>query len=113
MTACEVGRMDRQITIEQRSVSADAAGQQIETWTDLATEVWAEWIPASGREVFEAQQYNALSVASFRIHYRGDITRADHRIVYNGDTYDIVEADEDRKFGYKEFLLIRAVARRS
>lgn len=107
--ACVIGPMDRSITIQSKTEARDAAGQPIETWADLAT-VDAEWIPQSGREFWGARQINAEATATFRIHYRTDVT-VEHRISYNSRTWDIVEAEEDRRFGYKQFLLIRAVAR--
>ena len=109
--ACALGRMDRLIDIQEKTTAQDGAGQPIEDWTDLSTNVWAEWIPVSGREFFAAQQTNATALAQFRIRYRSDITVGSHRIVYDGNTYDIAEAEEDKRFGYKEFLFIRAVAR--
>lgn len=104
-----IGRMDRQIVIEQNTPTQDAAGQPIESWATLAT-VWAEYLPVSGREFWQAKQVNAQAVANFRIHYRSDVTRK-MRLTSEGDTYDIVDANEDRRFGYKEFLLIRGEAR--
>lgn len=105
-----IGRMDRQITIQQKTTVQDATGQPIETWTDLATDVWAEFLPVSGHEFFAARQVNAVAVASWRIHYRGDVARQ-MRLLFDGDTYNIVDAAEDRRFGFKEFLLIRGEAR--
>ena len=104
-----IGRMDRQIVIEQNTPTQDSAGQPIDSWATLAT-VWAEFLPAGGREFWQAKQVNAETVASFRIHYRSDVTRK-MRLTFAGDTYDIVDAAEDRRFGYKEFLLIRGEAR--
>lgn len=105
-----LGRMDRKITIQQRTTNDDAAGQPIETWPDLATNIRAEYIPAAGREFWGARQTSAVVIASFRIHYRSDITRV-MRVLFDGDTYDIVDVGEDRRFSYKQFTLIRGEAR--
>ncbi len=104
-----IGPMDQQITIQQNTPTQDATGQPIESWATLAT-VWAEYLPVSGREFWAARQVNATAVANFRIHYRSDVTRK-MRVSFDGDTYNIADAAEDRRFGYKEFLLIRAEAR--
>ncbi len=104
-----IGRMDRQIVIEQNTPTQDSTGQPIDSWATLAT-VWAEFLPVSGQEFFQARQVNAVAVANFRIHYRTDVTRK-MRLTFDDDTYDIVDANEDRRFGFKEFLLIRGEAR--
>ncbi len=104
-----IGRMDRQIVIEQNTPTQDSVGEEIESWATLAT-VWAEYLPVGGREFWAARQINAETVANFRIHYRSDVTRG-MRLTFDGDTYDIVDANEDRRMGYKEFLLIRGEAR--
>ncbi len=105
-----LGRMDRKITIQQKTVANDATGQPVETWTDLATDIRAEYIPAAGREFWGARQTSAVVVASFRIHYRADVTRV-MRVQFDGDTYDIADVGEDRRFSYKQFTLIRGEAR--
>lgn len=102
------GQMDRQITIQQKTTARDAYGEPIETWTTLAT-VYAEWIPQSGQEFWQNQHTLATLTATYRIHYRADVTPL-MRIVDGSRNYEIVEAEEDRRFGYKEFLLIRAKA---
>ena len=108
----EAGRLDRRITIQVKTVTPDATGQRIESWSDLAT-VWAEVKPLGGREFFAARQISAEQTTRFRIRYRADITR-EMRLIYpvpDGDTYDIQSAEEDRRFGRREALLITAVAR--
>ncbi len=107
-----IGRMDRQITIQEDVGTQDGAGQPVPSWQNIATDptVWAEYLPVSGVEFWNARQVNAEAVANFRIHYRTDVTRK-MRLTFDGDTYDIVDAAEDRRFGYKEFLLIRGEAR--
>lgn len=106
--ALEAGDLDRRITIQQATSVADAFGEPIETWSDLAT-VWAEVVPLGGREFFEARQVNAEQTARFRIRYRADITR-EMRVLYDGKTYGIEAAEEDRRYARLEALLITAVA---
>ncbi len=107
-----IGRMDRQITIQEDVGTQDAHGQVVPDWQDIATNptVWAEFLPVSGQEFYQARQVNAVAVANFRIYYRTDVLRK-MRLTFEGDTYDIVDASEDRRFGFKEFLLIRGEAR--
>lgn len=107
--ALEVGKLDRRITIQSATTAPDAYGEPIETWSDLAT-LWAQVVPLGGREFFEARQVNAEQTVRFRIRYRADITR-EMRVIYDGLTYGIEAAEEDRRFDRLEALLITAVAR--
>ncbi len=103
------GSLDRRITIQQNTTTRDAAGQPIPSWADLAT-VWAEVVPTGGREIFEAQQTGAETVAKFRIRYRGDVLRK-MRVVYDTDNYDIADVAEDRRFERRQYEIITATAR--
>ena len=105
------GSLDRRITIQENTPAAvpGGSGELIDSWADLAT-VWAEVVPAGGREIFEAQQVGAETVAKFRIRYRGDILRK-MRVVYDSDNYDIADVAEDRRFERRQFEIITATAR--
>jgi SPP1 family predicted phage head-tail adaptor len=52
------GRLDQKVTIQTRSASLDAYGQQVNTWSDLLT-VWANLRPLGGSE-----KLRALAMAS-------------------------------------------------
>lgn len=105
----QAGALDRRITIQSKTVAPDEFGEPIETWSDLAA-LWAEVVPLGGREAFEARQVGAEQRTRFRIRHRTDVLR-EMRLLYDGDVYDIEAAEEDRRFGRREALLITAVAR--
>lgn len=48
-----IGQMNQRITIQRRSATKDAYGQEIDSWIDVA-EVWAYIRPISGREKLRA-----------------------------------------------------------
>ena len=52
--AISAGTLRKRITLQQQSSSVDTYGQQISTWTDVAT-VWASIEPSVGRELIAAQ----------------------------------------------------------
>ena len=103
------GRLDRRITIQQNTPTRDSVGQSIDSWADLAT-VWAEVVPVSGSESFQAKQVGAEAVAKFRIRYRSDVLRK-MRVVYDSDNYDIADIQEDRRFERRQYQIITATAR--
>ncbi len=81
------GRMDKQITIQQVTETADAYGQPVASWSTYRT-VWAEVLEQRGREYFNQTEV-AQAVTIFRIWHLSGLTRK-MRISYDGDYYDIV-----------------------
>jgi SPP1 family predicted phage head-tail adaptor len=45
----DIGKFDKRITLQSRSATLDDYGQQINSWSDVAT-IWANIKPISGRE---------------------------------------------------------------
>ncbi len=101
------GIMDRRIELQQKTVIQDTYGEEIETWKKKAT-IWAGKRDFRGKEFFAAQQLNAEVSGVFCIRYRPDITPDDHRIIYDGKTYDIKAVTE---FGRREGLQLMVEAR--
>ena len=78
-------------------------------WTVIAESLPAEWLPASTREAYQAQQRLAAYIDGvFRIRYRARPQPETQRIVFEGRTYDIKPAIE---LGVREGWDIPAVAR--
>ena len=59
-----ISRLQQRITVQRRSSTLDAYGQEINSWTDIGT-VWAEVKPMSGAEKMRA---NAMVVESQLTH---------------------------------------------
>lgn len=116
------GNMNRRITIQRKSTVTDSAGQQVETWTDLAFKRAAGWKPTRGSERFASNQYAAREQATFHIHYSANVADLNplDRIIYPasdtpddpappGQTvYDVLAVLET---GYREGLDIQASRR--
>lgn len=101
------GQLDRRITIQQFATSPDSFGQPIETWTDVAV-VWAQITAESGGESYAAEQRTAKQVVTFTVRYRAGIRPKSHRVVYDGEIYDVENVEE---IGRREGLAIKAYAR--
>lgn len=67
------GQMDQQLKFQSESRTADGGGGAAVTWADVAT-VWARVVPASGREMVQADQVQATALYDVTIHNRSDIT---------------------------------------
>lgn len=82
------GRYDRRITIQRRTVTRDALGGAVSTWSDLARR-WASIEDQSGRELYRAQQIDPTvsAVVTLREQYDGLSPR--DRIVYGSRTFNV------------------------
>ena len=99
-----IGRMDRRITIQRKTVTRDANGSEVPTWADWKT-VWASKADSGSREFRSAGALFAETTTLFGIRYLAGLTGQD-RIVYRGVNYDIVGAPAEVK--RLEEMLIQA-----
>lgn len=102
--------MDRQISLQRRTVgTVDANGSAAQTFAEYA-EVWAEKIDAGGREYYAGQQVQGELATRFKIRYRDDVVPTD-RISYTRDgvefDYNITHIQE---LGRREGLMLFATA---
>lgn len=87
------GKLDRRITVQVRSVTRDATGGEVETWTN-AYDIWAERETTGATERFAASQRIADVDTLFRIRWNDDVERLvtpqSHRITYRGRWYEVL-----------------------
>ncbi len=93
-SAFQPGRANQRIKLQAKSVTRNAIGEEVVTWTDVVTDtadhaIWAEAWPLKGREFFAAQQTQYAADVRFRIRYRDGVTR-EQRILWKDDPYDII-----------------------
>ena len=81
------GKLDRNITIQELTVTQDAQGEPVEAWADWAY-VWAEVRDLRGREYFLAQSAQSAVDALFIIRHR-DGLKHEMRISDDGVLYNI------------------------
>lgn len=82
------GKLDQRITFQQKGVTRNAIGEEVVTWSDVAT-VWAEAVPLRGREFYAAAQTQQVVDVRFRIRARSGLTN-DMRLLWNTVPHDIV-----------------------
>ena len=104
------GKLDRRITLQNRTVAANAFNESIETWSDLDT-VWAnvEYSLTGSGEGFEDAVNLAQTRVDFTIRHRSDVGHVE-RISYNSETYDIESPLAE--IGRRQYLKIRAKLRK-
>lgn len=82
------GMLDQRVTLQSKSVSRAANGEEVVTWVDVAT-LWAAVAQLRGREYFAAAQMQDAVDVKATIRYRSGVTR-DQRLLWNGAPLDIV-----------------------
>jgi SPP1 family predicted phage head-tail adaptor len=102
----KAGALDSRATIRAKTLTPDASGQSIESWTDVET-VWAEKTDLRGREFFSAQAINAEIETRFRLRWRTGLT-PENRLVCDGRDYEILSVAE---IGRREGLELMCKAR--
>lgn len=95
------GLLDRRITIQGKSITQSDSGDEVVTWTTVAT-VWAEKVEIRGLERFSIKQIVGHSVKTFKIRWSAAVAAItnEHRIVFDGRLFDITDVRElDRRVG--------------
>jgi len=97
------GDLRHRIVLEQPVRSKNAMGEQIDTFTTVAT-VWAAVEPLTGTWLFQAQQADSKVSGRVRIRYREDIEPTWH-ILFDGRYLSIISIlnPDERK---KELILM-------
>lgn len=84
------GELTERVTLQSRTVTKDAYGQDVITWTDIAT-VWARVRALRGREFFAAAAVQQEQSIKAVIRQRTDVD-ATCRLVWQGRPHDITGA---------------------
>lgn len=106
----KAGKLDRRVTIEQLSTVTNEVGEEIETWSTLAS-VWASREGSGVAQRFGSSQSFAEVDAVFRTRWYpwGDTVEAlTHRLTYRDRVYDIHGTEE---IGRREGLFVLTKAR--
>lgn len=99
------GEFDQRVTLQQKSVTRAANGEEIITWQDVAT-VWASVEQMRGREFFAAAQMQDAVDVRVKIRYRAGVVR-EMRVLWRADPLDIVSVIE---VGRKHLLELMCVS---
>ena len=94
--------LNTKVELQRRTITEDAYGQQIETWTKLA-DMFAKVEPLVGREYIAGGAEASEVKLKVTIRFYAGLTATD-RVVIGGDAFEIVDAQNIR-FRNREHLL--------
>lgn len=101
------GRLNRRITIQSKSVSRASNGEEIVTWSDVAT-VWGYLEQLRGREYFAgAEMQDAIDVRVI-IRDRANVAR-EMRLVTSTGILDIVSVIENDRVATLELMCVSGI----
>jgi SPP1 family predicted phage head-tail adaptor len=83
----KIGEMNHYISLQYRTVTRDASGAEVETWT-TEDSMWAKIESLTGREYFAAQQNQSEIDKKITIRVRRNVT-ADKRFIYGNRVFEI------------------------
>lgn len=87
-----IGALCHRVSIQQRGATVDGYGQQVTTWTTVAS-AWAKIEPLTGREQLAAAELRASVSHKITMRYRSIFanpqTAAQYRLVYGSRYFDI------------------------
>lgn len=86
------GPMDRILTIQQKTVTADGQGAAVESWATLKS-IWAERRELKLKERLQAEQVNLKITCSYFSQYNSDITEK-MRAIEGSQTFEIIGVRE-------------------
>lgn len=88
----DAGALNRRVRIETPQTTSNAFGEQVQTWTTLAT-VWAQKQTLTVKDVNRQQGLSAQAEARFLIRYREGLNTT-MRLVYRDEVYHITGIDD-------------------
>ncbi len=101
------GQKNRRIRIESLTTAKSGFGSDVETWT-LLRDVWAAFSFVKSDEVNAASQLTSERLVTFKIDYIAALQPKLHRVLFQGQVYDIQAVDE---VGYHEAQLLTCLLR--
>lgn len=102
----DAGRLRHLVTFQERVVSLDSDGAQVEEWVPLfGGPISAEITPLSGRELIAAQSVQSKVTGRMCVRYRPGLT-ATMRAVHRGVIYNITAVIADPESGAEYVTLL-------
>lgn len=105
----QAAELNQRITLQSKSVTRNAIGEEVVTWADDFT-VWAKVMPLRGNAFYAANQQQHVIDARFLIRARAGV-ETNMRVVWKADLYDITNVipGTDKYAGTIEIAAVHGV----
>lgn len=105
----QAGKLDRRITLQRATTTANSLNEPIQTWAAIAT-VWAAKMEVRDSERQRAAETAAVIDTRFQIRWSSQVSDIDaaDRVVFGGRTFNILGVKE---IGRREGLELSCQAR--
>jgi len=102
-------KLSERVTFQQKGVTKNAIGEEVVTWSDVAT-VWAEVRPVRGGEFYAANQMQQTLDLRVFVRARSGLS-PDYRLLWRSVPYDItgIIPGTDKYAGLIEVTAINGV----
>jgi SPP1 family predicted phage head-tail adaptor len=67
------GELDKKVTIQYPAKTKNSFNEDVETWTDLATNIWCSIEPVSGGERWLSQERVSEATFKMKMRYRANL----------------------------------------
>lgn len=101
MTEIQPGELDRRVTLQSSTTTKSSVGQQLHTWSDVAT-VWAKVVEEAGEETREGRDAFNRQQLRVIIRFRSGLSDS-MRLVYGGNNFEITSV---REMGRRQWHII-------
>lgn len=104
-----IGKLDRRVKIQSRSVGENDFGEPVDNWADVRTES-ASYEPGSGAERRISAQERSEHPATFIFHSSAlteAMTPQSHRLSFDGHFWDIQSNIEMKRGRYRSIIANR------
>ena len=98
------GKLDRRITIQDKTEVIDDYGQRTLTWATHLT-VWADFTQKDGMEKIDSENRSTKRMTIFKTRYHSTITN-EMRVLYDGEYYKIEDIKEIKQPTRQQGLMI-------
>jgi len=105
----DFSKLNKRVELKAKTVSQDAVGEEIETWTgDAYATIWAEIQPLNGRELETAQQVHPQVDYKITIRYHPQVT-AEHRVYWRSRIFEITAIINPSERGVMQVLYCKEI----
>ena len=84
----KAGHLKQRVTVQKMAVTRDSTGEELETWTTVATR-WAQIEPLKSKENYQRNIETTTQLYTVTMRYQAGLVTTDRRLVFGSQYLDI------------------------